>query len=102
MAKFAEELGISTGYVSMLEAGKNQPSPLLLKALSWRFSVSEHWLRTGQGPMAEEDRAPAREGEPSDPRLAELVRELSAWWAAANDEDRAFLRGLLRRLMKER
>ena len=49
--KFAEEMGISKNYVSLIENGKKIPSDRLISDICREFMVNEEWLRTGAGPM---------------------------------------------------
>lgn len=50
-AKFADELGITQQWVSMIEAGlRKAPGPLLL-AIVLRFGVNEDWIFNGKGQM---------------------------------------------------
>lgn len=50
-SKFAERIGVTPAYVTMLIAGKNEPSDLVITAICREFRVSEEWLRTGAGEM---------------------------------------------------
>lgn len=47
--KFAEEMGISKNYVSLIENGKKIPSDRLISDICQEFNVTEDWLRTGEG-----------------------------------------------------
>lgn len=47
--KFAEEMGISKNYVSLIENGKKVPSDRLISDICREFNVKEDWLRTGNG-----------------------------------------------------
>lgn len=47
--KFAEEMGISKNYVSLIENGKKIPSDRLITDICQEFNVNEEWLRTGKG-----------------------------------------------------
>ena len=50
-SKFAERIGVTPAYVTMLIAGKNEPSDLVITAICREFRVNEEWLRTGAGDM---------------------------------------------------
>lgn len=52
--KFAEEMGISKNYVSLIENGKKIPSDRLISDICQEFNVNEEWLRTGNGEMFKE------------------------------------------------
>lgn len=49
--KFAEEMGISKNYVSLIENGKKIPSDRLLSDICREFGINEKWLRDGIGDM---------------------------------------------------
>lgn len=49
--KFAENLHISSAFVSMLCSGKSLPSDRTIADICRRYNVSETWLRTGEGNM---------------------------------------------------
>lgn len=91
----ATRIGVSASFLSDIEAGKRRPSfETITGAVS--AGADAAWLLTGV------ERAPAREAEPSDPRLAELVREIDEWWTKTDDDQRAWLRVEFRRMLKGR
>jgi len=45
----SEILKISQSYVALLEKNKKEPSSVLISMICTKFSVSENWLRTGEG-----------------------------------------------------
>jgi len=45
--QFAQNLGITTSYVSRLEQGKSTPSEPLLRLISYTFGEDPSWLHTG-------------------------------------------------------
>lgn len=47
--EFAERMGISKNYVSLIENGKRIPSPRLVSDICREFGVNENWLKTGNG-----------------------------------------------------
>lgn len=49
--KFAENLHVSSAFVSMLCSGKSLPSDRTIADICRRYNVSETWLRTGEGNM---------------------------------------------------
>ena len=49
--KFAEDLHVSSAFVSMLCSGKSQPSDRTIADICRKYNVSETWLRTGAGEM---------------------------------------------------
>ena len=49
--EFAEIMGISKNYVSLIENGKKTPGDRLISDICREFNVNEEWLRTGNGEM---------------------------------------------------
>lgn len=49
--KFAEDLHVSSAFVSMLCSGKSLPSDRTIADICREYGVSETWLRTGEGEM---------------------------------------------------
>ena len=54
-AKFAERTAISTSYISEIENGLKEANERVIRLVTAEFNVNEHWLRTGQGSMFNED-----------------------------------------------
>lgn len=50
-ADFAKSLGVKQSTISMIENGKISLSDQIVRAACLAFSVSEDWLRTGEGEM---------------------------------------------------
>ncbi len=48
--KFAEKMGISKNYVSLIENGKKVPSDRLISDICREFMVNEEWVKTGKEP----------------------------------------------------
>ena len=69
-AELGEKVGYTKNYINLIENGKRSPSALLVSKFAEVLSVSEDWLRTGEGDMT----APAsREQE-----LSRLVGQMLA------------------------
>ncbi len=49
--EYAEKLRISKNYVCLLETGKKAPGDRLISDICREFSISEAWLRYGEGEM---------------------------------------------------
>lgn len=49
--EFADRLGITKNYVSLIETGGRTPSDRTLMDICREFSVNESWIRTGAGEM---------------------------------------------------
>lgn len=52
--EFAEIMGISKNYVSLIENGKKSPSKRLISDICRKFGVNEEWLEFGRGEMKNE------------------------------------------------
>lgn len=50
-SRFAERVGVSPAYITMLIGGKNEPSDLVITSICREYRVSEEWLRHGVGEM---------------------------------------------------
>jgi transcriptional regulator with XRE-family HTH domain len=48
---FAEELGLTKNFISLVETGKREPSDRTIKDICRIYNVNEEWLRTGEGEM---------------------------------------------------
>lgn len=48
---FAEKLGLSKNFISLVETGGRVPSDRTISDICREFAVNEHWLRTGEGDM---------------------------------------------------
>jgi transcriptional regulator with XRE-family HTH domain len=51
---FAENLGVVSSYISLLERGKKEPSEQLTLSICRTFGVRYDWLTKGEEPMKEE------------------------------------------------
>lgn len=48
---FAESLGLTKNFISLIETGKREPSERTIKDICRVYNVNEAWLRTGEGEM---------------------------------------------------
>lgn len=53
MEVFGGRIGVTRNSISLLESGRNNPSEQTIRSICREFSVSETWLRTGEGDMYE-------------------------------------------------
>lgn len=49
--EFADKIGLTKNYVSLLETGGRIPSDRTISDICREFNVNEQWIRTGQGNM---------------------------------------------------
>jgi transcriptional regulator with XRE-family HTH domain len=52
---FAERICISKGYIASIELGNKKVNERIIRLISTGFGVNERWLKTGEGPMFDED-----------------------------------------------
>jgi transcriptional regulator with XRE-family HTH domain len=72
-AQFAERIGITGQFVSMVESGKSKFTEANIRLICFTFKVNEEWLREGKGEMMNAEALLCeKEG-----RLLELFRRLS-------------------------
>ena len=84
--QFAEQLGLSRNYIAMIEIGRREPSDRTISDICRVFSVSEAWLRYGEGEMLVQRSA--------NDQLAILVNDLLA------EPDTAFRKRFLQAMLE--
>lgn len=52
---FGEKLGVGRDVIGNIEYGRVPPKELFLKHMCQQYNVNEHWLKTGEGNMFNED-----------------------------------------------
>ena len=67
---FAEKLGLTKNYISLVENGNRNLSEQSIKVLCTMFNVNEEWLRTGNGEMM----SPVSKDEEISKLLGEAIR----------------------------
>lgn len=83
--EFAKRLGISSPFVSELCSGAKKASDRTIADICREFSVSETWLRTGEGEMFVQ-----KKPQPLDELLAELLDGKTV-----TDEDKVLMKNFL-------
>lgn len=48
---FAESIGLTKNFISLIETGKREPSDRTIKDICRVYNVNEEWLKTGEGEM---------------------------------------------------
>lgn len=48
---FAEKIGLTKNFVSLMETGNRVPSDRTISDICREFNINESWLRTGEGEM---------------------------------------------------
>lgn len=67
---FAEKLGLTKNYISLVENGNRNLSEQSIKVLCTMFNINEEWLRTGNGEMM----SPVSKDEEISKLLGEVIR----------------------------
>jgi len=49
--KFAQRIAIATSYIAGMELGTKKVNDRIILLISMEFGINEHWLRTGEGSM---------------------------------------------------
>jgi len=100
--EFAKRIGIARGYLSELESGKKPAPDRILKLISHTFGVSYEWLKYGKGEMWEKggEEVPVwlREKlKTMGSKDIELLKELIELIEALNEEEKEFLKMILKK-----
>lgn len=56
---FAESIGVSREAIRRFENGTNNPSARTISDICKTYNVNEHWLRTGEGEMFNDEQPPS-------------------------------------------
>lgn len=112
-ADLARLLGMSTSDFAQRKKRDKVPWDRVL-AVAGAYFVSADWLLTGEGPMRREaplgvEEAAHHYGEgagmagpaPDPPELAQIIAAMRAWYAAADAEQRVWMRVQIRRAIPE-
>lgn len=107
--EFAEKIGISKNYVSLIENGKKIPGDRLISDICKVFNVNEKWIRTGDGEMYNEPEDEVAEAvsdllEDNNPLNSLIINILNAY-RKMDDKSQKALNNLIQELfdnMKKR
>lgn len=103
-AEFGERIGVKANTITSYETGLRVPSDAVIVSICREFNVSESWLRTGQGEMAEPT--------DDDIELAKIMGQISgsnsslikaiikAYWQL-DENDRLAIQKLVEHLVEE-
>ena len=105
MEAFGKQIGVTRNSISMIEAGKNNPSDQTIRSICREFNVSETWLRTGTGAVSEivpDDELTNILQEYGLPMyMRDLFLRYGSLPIAAQEAFRVFVRGLVAEIMDE-
>jgi transcriptional regulator with XRE-family HTH domain len=54
-SKFAERIAVSASYLAGMERGDKKVNDRVIRLVSMEFGISEHWIRTGEGEMYDDN-----------------------------------------------
>lgn len=98
--EFANRIGSKRNTVATYEMGRTDPSSAIVSLIHREFSVSEEWLRTGEGemfiPSPEEDLNELIRQH----RLDDLDRQILLEFIKLTDDERAVFKKYLRNLIE--
>lgn len=93
--EFAAAIGLSKNFIWMIEKGDRTPSDRTIMDICREFSVSERWLRTGEGDMmipkepdAQLDEILGQIASSEDELIKKIIK---AYWAL-DDKEKAAIR----------
>ena len=106
-AEFADKLGLTKNFISLLENGNRIPSDRTISDICREFRVNEKWLRTGEGPMylpeADDDTAYINELlNDLDNPFYDIIRAILKSYMEANPAERDSLRSFAQRLRENK
>lgn len=99
--KFAEEMGISKNYVSLIENGKKVPSDRLISDICQEFNVTEEWLRNGTLPMRPTNKLSTYLGQ-IDNGDDEFIKDLIVAYMELDPNSKKALQVLTEKMYKQR
>lgn len=99
--KFADEMGISKNYVSLIENGKKIPSDRLISDICQEFNVNEKWLRTGALPKKPVDKVSTYLGQIKKGN-DEFIKDLIVAYMELDSDSKKALQVLTEKMYKER
>lgn len=93
---FAKSLGIAQGFLSELEKGKYEPTQTILMAICYLYQINIDWLLTGEGQMYRHSDTDTGTDtlkiDIKDIPLYNIKEWLDEFWAAAGDDEKAWLK----------
>lgn len=100
--EFAERLGKGLATIQRWESGQTVPNDKTLRLISHTFGVSYEWLKEGKGEMWEKEETDVPEWwkeklKSIEPKDVELLKELIELLESLSEEEKEFLRLLLKK-----
>lgn len=102
--EFADRLGIKRNAVTNYEVGRNDPADMVVSLICREFSVSEKWLRTGEGDMFIQKRREEQIAEYFHDLQGlndELKKRLVAALAAIQTKDWEIIRQIVEKIVRD-
>lgn len=98
---FGERIGIGKSSVSKIEKGINGTTDQTIKSICREFNVDEHWLRTGEGDMFQQDSQSIIDRLTTEYDLSNRDRAVVSAFLELSAEDRAAITRYIDRLVSK-
>lgn len=89
MEAFGARIGLTKAMVSRMESGKNTPTERTILGVCREFGVNEHWLRTGEGEMFQQNSKSILDRLTEEYQITDRERSILTAFLKLNDNDRS-------------
>ena len=101
--EFAQAVSVVRSHISLVEAGKREPSELMIKSIISAFpDISAQWLRTGEGDMFQEasdkDQIVAMLG---DLELPEITERFAVAYTSLSEQEQRVVNNYIRSVIAD-
>ena len=101
--EFAQAVSVVRSHISLVEAGKREPSELMIKSIISAFpDISAQWLRTGEGdmyqPQSDKDQIVAMLG---DLELPEITERFAVAYTSLSEQEQHIVNNYIRSVIAD-
>lgn len=101
--EFAQAVSVVRSHISLVEAGKREPSELMIKSIISAFpDISAQWLRTGEGdmyqPQSDKDQIVAMLG---DLELPEITERFAVAYTSLSEQEQHVVNNYIRSVIAD-
>lgn len=101
--EFAQAVSVVRSHISLVEAGKREPSELMIKSIISAFpDISAQWLRTGEGdmyqPQSDKDQIVAMLG---DLELPEITERFAVAYTSLSEQEQRVVNNYIRSVIAD-
>ena len=101
--EFAQAVSVVRSHISLVEAGKREPSELMIKSIISAFpDISAQWLRTGEGdmyqPQSDKDQIVAMLG---DLELPEITERFAVAYTSLSEQEQHVVSNYIRSVIAD-